>query len=67
MLLRKAPVGDASLLPLAVDELASIAIIGPYAARAQIMGGRSANLRHCRYGRRPRSPQCTIPERDTRR
>ncbi|HEX6255098.1 MAG TPA: hypothetical protein VFZ70_04745 [Euzebyales bacterium] len=56
VLLRNAPVGDTSLLPLAVDELASIAIIGPNAARAQIMGGGSANLRRSRYGRRPRSP-----------
>lgn len=45
VLLRNAPVGDAPLLPLTQQELTSIALIGPNAARAQIMGGGSANLR----------------------
>lgn len=45
VLLRNAPVGDAPLLPLTTGELTSIALIGPNAARAQIMGGGSANLR----------------------
>jgi beta-glucosidase len=45
VLLRNEPVGDAPLLPLTSEELTSIALIGPNAARAQIMGGGSAYLR----------------------
>ncbi len=48
VLLRNEPVadsGDTPVLPLGVDELSSIAVIGPNAGRAQIMGGGSANLR----------------------
>ena len=45
VLLRNEPVGDAPLLPIAVDAIRSIALIGPNVSRAQIMGGGSANLR----------------------
>lgn len=45
VLLRNAPAGDAPVLPLAVGALRSIAVIGPNAGRAQIMGGGSSNLR----------------------
>ncbi|MDH3299165.1 MAG: glycoside hydrolase family 3 C-terminal domain-containing protein [Acidimicrobiia bacterium] len=45
VLLRNEPVGDSPILPLDVDGLTSIALIGPNAGRARIMGGGSANLR----------------------
>ncbi len=45
VLLRNETVGGTPVLPLDVDNLTSIAVIGPNAARAQIMGGGSANLR----------------------
>ena len=45
VLLRNESVDASSLLPLSVDQLTSIAVIGPNAGRAQIMGGGSANLR----------------------
>ena len=45
VLLRNEPVDDAPLLPISVDAIRSIAVIGPNAGRAQIMGGGSANLR----------------------
>ncbi len=45
VLLRNEPVDGAPVLPLNVDRLSSIAVIGPNASRAQIMGGGSANLR----------------------
>ncbi|MDH4277877.1 MAG: glycoside hydrolase family 3 C-terminal domain-containing protein [Acidimicrobiia bacterium] len=45
VLLRNESVDASSLLPLPVDQLTSIALIGPNAGRAQIMGGGSANLR----------------------
>ncbi len=45
VLLRNETVGDQPVLPLDVASVASMAVIGPNAARAQIMGGGSANLR----------------------
>ncbi|MEL6980953.1 MAG: glycoside hydrolase family 3 C-terminal domain-containing protein [Actinomycetota bacterium] len=46
VLYRNEPVGfGGSLLPLDDSSVESIAVIGPNAARAQIMGGGSANLR----------------------
>ncbi len=46
VLLRNEPVADGTaVLPLAAEQLSSIAVIGPNAGRAQIMGGGSANLR----------------------
>jgi beta-glucosidase len=39
------PAAAGPLLPLDIDGLGSIAVIGPNAARAQIMGGGSSNLR----------------------
>jgi beta-glucosidase len=45
VLLRNAPVGGAPILPLAVEAIRSVAVIGPNAGRAQIMGGGSSNLR----------------------
>ncbi len=45
VLLRNDPVAGRPVLPLDVDAVGSIAIIGPNAARAQVMGGGSANLR----------------------
>ena len=45
VLLRNDPVGEAPILPLAPSRLRSIAVIGQNSARAQIMGGGSANLR----------------------
>lgn len=45
VLLRNEPVAGRPVLPLDVASVGSIAVIGPNAARAQIMGGGSANLR----------------------
>jgi len=45
VLLQNDPVGDAPILPLGVGAIESMAVIGPNAGRAQIMGGGSANLR----------------------
>ena len=49
VLLRNEPLADEPggqpLLPLDVDGLSSVAVIGPNAGRVQIMGGGSANLR----------------------
>ncbi|MEO6653105.1 MAG: glycoside hydrolase family 3 C-terminal domain-containing protein [Ilumatobacteraceae bacterium] len=45
VLLRNEPVGDQPILPVDIDSVRSIAVIGPNATRAQIMGGGSANLR----------------------
>ena len=45
VLLRNEPVAGRPVLPLDVDAIGSIAVIGPNAARAQVMGGGSANLR----------------------
>jgi beta-glucosidase len=45
VLLRNEPVDGSPLLPLDASTLTSVAIIGPNAARAQMMGGGSANLR----------------------
>lgn len=45
VLLRNEPVAGRPVLPLDVDSIGSIAVIGPNAARAQVMGGGSANLR----------------------
>jgi beta-glucosidase len=45
VLLRNEPVAGAAVLPLDVDAIGSIAVIGPNAVRAQVMGGGSANLR----------------------
>lgn len=45
VLLRNEPVDGGPVLPIDPAEITSIAVIGPNAARAQIMGGGSANLR----------------------
>ena len=45
VLLRNEPVGVGPVLPLDLSTIRSIAVIGPNASRAQIMGGGSANLR----------------------
>ena len=45
VLLRNEPVDGGPVLPLAPDRLRSVAVVGPNANRAQIMGGGSANLR----------------------
>jgi len=44
VLLRNEFVGDAPVLPLSADKVRSIALIGPNAARARIMGGGSAEV-----------------------
>lgn len=45
VLLRNEPLGDQPVLPLDIAAISSLALIGPNAGRAQIMGGGSANLR----------------------
>jgi beta-glucosidase len=45
VLLRNEPVGEQPVLPLPMDRISTMAVIGPNSGRAQIMGGGSANLR----------------------
>ena len=44
VLLRNEPVDGSPVLPLSIERLTSIALIGPNAARARIMGGGSAEV-----------------------